>query len=117
MASIDELLVEMKGLITACEKDNEDLKSGKKASGARVRKSLMSLKTTSHKARGLASAAVKAIPVKSKMKESVKEKVDLVEDEKKVEKKVEKIPEVLPPPPELKREVTERPKRTNRKRG
>ena len=93
-----------------CELEIDNLLAGRKASAPRVRSQLQAIKTLAHEMRKTTTEVTKSFPVKSKAtKPNQKPLVKDIED-------LEIIPPV-PPPPVLKREVTEvKPKTRTRKK-
>ncbi len=67
--------------LAIAEQEYASLKSGRKSSAPRLRKSLMALKNDSHKLRGSTTLLVKGLPTKSrkvKQSESVAEVVEII---------------------------------------
>jgi hypothetical protein len=99
MSNLSASIAELKTLVGQAETELLSLQSGKKAAAPRVRASLQKIKNLSHSMRSSVMDFTKALPVNSRAK-----KVEPVEDEQ------------LPPPPVLKREVTEAPVKPKRVR-
>lgn len=95
MATLAENLSSLKSHVSTLETELADLMKGRKASSARARKLLQTLKTTSHTMRKQVVEHVKTMPVKTKTKV------------------VSVVPEVVPEVPEVVPEVQTK-KRTKR---
>ena len=110
MASLKDQATILRNHLLQCELEIDNLIAGKKASAPRVRSQLQAIKALAHEMRKTTTEVAKSFPVKSKPNQ--KAPVKDIED-------LEIIPPV-PPPPILKREVTEaevKPKpRTRKKR-
>lgn len=93
---LENQINELKTHLANCEKECLLLKSGRKASSARVRKSLMEIKKSAHSMRSATTDFVKSLPTKSKAKEKKTEEpapepVEAKEPKKKrINKKQEK---------------------------
>ncbi len=93
---MDDLFSSIKSHLAIAETEYNSLKSGRKSSAPRLRKSLMSLKTDSHKLRALTTTTVKALPTKSRkvviqdIPKVEEAKVEVIEAPKKAPKKVPK---------------------------
>ena len=68
MASLQEQIITMKALLETAETEVNSLQNGRKASSARARKSLQSIKTNAHTLRKSITEAVKSMPTKSRSK-------------------------------------------------
>lgn len=110
---IEQLCNELQHHLDSCRLEVVALKSGKKSSAPRARKSLQSIKTISHKLRGDIVSHVKALPTKSRVKKqpeerpeeclrsSILQSSDLQKEEKEEPKSLdsdEEVPESLQPP-------------------
>ena len=74
MSTLSEQLIQMKTVLTDIENESKSLQGGKKASGARARKSLMKLKKQSHNMRKSITEHTKSLPaVKVEEVEEVKD--------------------------------------------
>ena len=69
---------EMKLLIQQAESEVSSLQNGKKASSARVRKSLQDIKTKAHSLRKAITETTQALPVKARVKKVVEAPVEAV---------------------------------------
>jgi hypothetical protein len=99
--SLEKQMAVMRVYLDTAEKELASLKNGKKASSARVRKQLQSLKTESHSMRKCVMEYTKSLPTKSRVKKKPIETTPTTKDEP-----IEK--EELPEPPKLVRETTKR---------
>ena len=92
-----------------CELEIDNLLAGKKASAPRVRSQLQAIKALAHEMRKTTTGVTKSFPVKSKTTKPNQKDID-----------IEEIKPPVPPPPVLKREVTEaievKPKTRTRKK-
>ena len=71
MSTLSEQLIQMKTVLTDIENESKSLQGGKKASGARARKSLMKLKKQSHTMRKSITEHTKSLPTKTRVKKTV----------------------------------------------
>ena len=72
-ADIENLCAELQHHLDTCRQEVQALKSGKKSSAPRARKSLQTIKTISHKLRGDIITHTKALPTKSRVKKQPEE--------------------------------------------
>ena len=80
---MDDLFNSIKAQLAIAETEYNSLKSGRKSSAPRLRKSLMALKNDSHKLRASTTTMVKGLPTKSR--KVVVQEVPKVEEAVKVE--------------------------------
>lgn len=107
MTTLKDQATILKNHLLQCELEIDNLLAGKKASAPRVRSQLQAIKSLAHEMRKTTTEVTKAFPVKSKP------------NQKAPVKDIEEIIPPLPPPPILKREVTEgevKPKARTRKK-
>lgn len=97
MSSLSTSITELRQLLDQTESEIKSLEGGRKASSARARKSLQSIKSSSHALRKSIMEHTKALPTKSKAKkveaEVVAEPESVPEPQKK--KKARKKKEVV----------------------
>ena len=77
--SLEEQFNTLKAQLSICESELNSLKSGRKSSAPRLRKSLMMIKANSHSMRHSTTEYVKGLPTKQKKKkeEDVAPKVEV----------------------------------------
>lgn len=97
--TLEQELAVLRSYFDECESELLKLKGGRKASSAKVRKSLQNIKTKSHGMRKSVTAHTKTIPTKTRIKKEIVEPVELVEEEE------------IPPAPKLVRQVAEKVKK------
>ena len=73
MSSLSEQIMLMKNELEAAEREIKSLEGGRKASAARARKSLQSLKNSSHGLRKSIVEHTKSLPTKSRVRKSPEE--------------------------------------------
>ena len=106
MTSLSEQILLMRKSLDETEKELKSLESGKKASAPRARKSLQSLKTSSHALRKQITEHTRSMPVKARVKKV--EAVDMpIEEARQLQAEPEAEPEVA---------VEEKPKRVRKSR-
>ena len=93
--SLSEKITSLRTMLDAAESEIKSLESGRKASSARARKSLQSIKTECHGMRKEITEHVKKLPTKTRVK-----KEEVVEPEPEVKEPEEPMPDK---PPKLKR--------------
>lgn len=99
MSSLSTSITELRQLLDQTESEIKSLEGGRKASSARARKSLQSIKSSSHALRKSIMEHTKALPTKSKAKkveaapEAVVEPVPEPQKKKKARKKKEVVVE------------------------
>lgn len=108
MASLKDQATILKNHLLQCELEIDNLLAGKKASAPRVRSQLQAIKALAHEMRKSTTEVAKSFPVKSKPNQ----KTTVID--------IEEIIPPVPPPPVLKREVSEavevKPKTRTRKK-
>ena len=79
--SLEEQFNTLKAQLSICESELNSLKSGRKSSAPRLRKSLMMIKANSHKMRAETTLYLKSLPTKPKKKKDEEDvpKVEVVE--------------------------------------
>ena len=93
MSSLSEQLVLMKQNLADVEDHLNKLQSGRKASSAKARASLMKLKKDSHQLRGDIIKYTKELPVKSRKKEEINvQDARMSQAEEVVDEPVEELP-------------------------
>ncbi len=80
---MDDLIANLKSQLATVEAEYASLKGGRKSASPRLRKSLMSIKNTSHLMRSSTTQLVKGLPTKSR--KQVKQDEPKIESEVKVE--------------------------------
>jgi TolA-binding protein len=106
MTSLSEQIILMRQSLDQTEKELKSLESGKKASAPRARKSLQSLKTSSHALRKQITEHTRSMPVKARAK---KPAVDMPIEEA---RQLQAIPEEEPMPI-----VDDKPKKVRKSRA
>ena len=79
MASLQEQIITMKALLETAETEVNSLQNGRKASSARARKSLQSIKTNAHTLRKSITETVKSLPTKTRAKKAESEPTEPTE--------------------------------------
>ena len=87
---MDDLFNSIKAQLAIAESEYASLKSGRKSSAPRLRKSLMALKNDSHKLRGSTTLMVKGLPTKSRKSAVKKDEPEVKVEETKVEEPTKK---------------------------
>ena len=78
--SLEEQFNTLKAQLSICESELNSLKSGRKSSAPRLRKSLMMIKANSHSMRHSTTEYVKGLPTKQKKKKEEDAKVEAVSE-------------------------------------
>ena len=78
--SLEEQFNTLKAQLSICESELNSLKSGRKSSAPRLRKSLMMIKANSHSMRHSTTEYVKGLPTKPKKKKEEDAKVEAVSE-------------------------------------
>ena len=104
MTSLSEQILLMRQSLDDTERELKSLESGKKASAPRARKSLQSLKQSSHALRKQITDSVKSMPTKKRVK---KEPVQVLDARM---SQVEAEPEPEPEPVEPVKKVSRKPR-------
>lgn len=108
MTTLQDQATVLRNHLLQCELEIDALVGGKKAAAPRVRSSLQAIKSLAHEMRKTTTELTKSFPVKSKPNQ----KTPVVD--------IEEIIPPIPPPPVLKREVSEavevKPKTRTRKK-
>lgn len=68
MASLQEQITSIRTMLDSAESEIRSLEGGRKASSARARKSLQSIKTNAHTLRKSITETVKSLPTKTRAK-------------------------------------------------
>jgi septal ring factor EnvC (AmiA/AmiB activator) len=96
--SLEDQLAILKSYVSNAESELTSLKNGRKASSARARKSLQSIKNQSHTMRKAITSYSKSLPVKTRSKKDPPAPLNV--------DKADSTDEELPPAPKLARQKT-----------
>lgn len=99
--TLERQIQELRLHLDSAESEVKSLKSGRKASSARVRKSLQNIKVGSHSMRKSVMEYTKSLPTKTRAKKVVEKAVEKAENLPVIEPVIEKEEEMPPSPPKL----------------